>query len=206
MTFNRKHNTASLKVEKKEYEMFEGLPIWKHLKDNGEKHNAKMQGTDFGTLAELIGTREIKKSISNGLLNKLFPDIDIISVTRIRRNKSSKYGDYNLQINCKKDNVYSKKILIVEIKHGLIEISQQQIKRYSKYLIFPSEYFRKADEVKIIFMLFDRIDSINASSTYMLCEFNKTLASKIINAMPKIDEADENIDIFGVFNRAIEVP
>ncbi len=188
-------------IKKDVYEMCDGIPIWKHLKDNGEFHSARMQGTDFGTLAELIGTREIKKSIDNGLLNKLFPDIDIMSVNRIRRNKSSKYGDYNLQINYKKDNTYSKKILIVEIKHGLIEISQQQIKRYSKYLLFPSEYFRKADEVKVIFMLFNRIDSANSSSTYMLCEFNKDLANKIINAMPKVNETDNNIDIFEVFNK-----
>ncbi len=205
MSFNRKHNMASLKVEKKEYEMFEGIPIWKHLENNGTLHETHLWGSDYGVLAERIGKRVIHLKIKyEKFLNELFPDIEIISVFHRIKFKSAKrsreYGDYCVEISYKSNGKYGKKVLIVEIKHGLIHIHQKQIRRYSNYIINPSAYFRKADEVKIIFMLFTEINTLNATASYYLSEFNKEIANKIIDATPKVNETDENIDIFNVLD------
>lgn len=206
MSFNKKHNTASLKVEKKEYEMFEGLPIWRHLENNGTLHESYLCGSDYGVLAERIGKRVIRLKIKyEKFLNELFPDIEIISVFHRIKFKSAKrsreYGDYCVEISYKSNDKYGKKILIVEIKHGLIHIHQKQIRRYSNYILNPSAYFRKADEVKIIFMLFTEINTLNATTSYYLSEFNKEIATKIIDATSKVNEADEDTDIFGVFDK-----
>lgn len=205
MTFNRKHIIASLKVEKKEYEIFEGLPIWKHLENNGTFHETYLCGSDYGVLAERIGKRIVRLKIKyEKFLNELFPDIEIISVNHRIKFKSAKrsreYGDYCVEISYKSNGKYGKKVLIVEIKHGLIHIHQKQIRRYSNYILNPSTYFRKADEVRIIFMLFTEINTLTATASYYLSEFNKEIANKIIDATPKVNKADDNIDIFSVFN------
>ncbi len=205
MSFGRDHGIASLKIEKKEYEMHDGIPIWKHLENNGTVHESHIWGSDYGALAERIGKRNIGIKIKyEGFLNKIFPDINILSVARKTKFKSAKgsreYGDYCLEVHYKSNSVYGKKVLIIEIKHGLVKIHQKQIRRYSNYVINPSAYFRKADEVKIIFMIFTEIDTLNATTSYYLCEFNKELANKIIDAVPKVQETNDSIDIFEVFN------
>ncbi len=185
---------------REKYNMHNGIPIWKHLKNNGTEHKTDMHGVDYGLLAEQIGIREIRHLIKDkGFLYYFFPDITILSINRRRERK---YGDYCLEINYQQDKRYGKKILIVEIKHGKIEISQQQIKRYSNYLINSSTYFRKADEVKVIFMLFTEINTMVASASYSLCEFNKEFANKIIDAIPKMHETDINQNLFSTFEDA----
>lgn len=195
--FSRNHSVATPKIEKEEYEMHDGIPIWKHLKNGGVENKIRLRGVDYGLLAEQIGIREIKSLIiDNSFLDKTFPDITIISLNRKRQRR---YGDYCLEISYKKDNVYGKKVLIIEIKHGKIEISQQQIKRYSNYVVNLSAYFRKADEIKIYFMLFTKIDTLNSFATYALCEFNKSFASKIVDAVPK-QKTDSAISLFTLFD------
>lgn len=190
---------------KEQFDMQDGFPIWKHLMNNGQKHKAGLRGGDYGKLAEWIGIREVKECIKfRNLITDIFPDIIPLSLSRRVRKKSKhlEYGDYCLQISYKDKNGtrYGKKILIIEIKHGHIQISQQQILRYSKYLIDPAAYFRKADEVKVIFMIFTKINTINASATYLFCEFNQELAYKIINAIPKEPEQNKVTDIFAFMN------
>lgn len=208
MSFNRKHNIASLKIEKKEYEMHDGIPIWKHLENNGTVHETYIRGSDYGVMAERIGKRDINIKIKyEGLLNKIFPDINILSLFHRTKFKSSKqsreYGDYCLEVSYESNGQYGKKVLIVEIKHGLVKIHQNQIRKYSNYIINPSAYFRKADEVKIIFMIFTEINTMETSASYFLCEFNKELANRIIDAVPKVQETETNIDMFGVFEGVI---
>lgn len=190
-----------MSVKKEEYGMHDGLPIWKHLMDNGHEHRTKLKGGDYGKLAERIGKREIRELIKfKNFIAGIFPDIVSLSFSRKSkwRNRGLEYGDYCLEINYqKKDGTgYGKKVLIIEIKHGKIHIPQQQIRRYCEYIINPAAYFRKADEVKIIFMLFTEIDTASASATYSLCEFNPDLASRIINAVPKRYELDRTADVF----------
>lgn len=184
------------------YEMHDGIPIWKHLLNNGQEHQAKLRSNDYGKLAESIGKRELRNCIKfDNFLENLFSNITIISTER-RTKKSRRhleYGDYCIEISYIKDGVYGKKVLIVEIKHGKVHTSQQQIRRYSNYIINPSAYFRKADEVKVLFMIFTEINTMNASSTYYLCEFNKKFANKIIDAIPK-QEFDKDANIFASMN------
>jgi hypothetical protein len=193
--FSRKHSVATPKLEKEEYGMHDGIPIWKHLKYGGVENKINLRGIDYGSLAEQIGIREIKSLIRDKCLLKIFPNVMIISLNRKRQRS---YGDYCLEISYKKDNIYGKKVLIIEIKHGKIEISQQQIKRYSNYVVNPSAYFRKSDEVKVYFMLFTKIDTLNSFATYTLCEFNKSFASKIVDAIP-IQKANSS-DLFTLFD------
>ncbi len=190
------------------YKTQDGISLWKHLVDNGKEHKIILRGVDCSKLAERVGKRELNKLIkSDNLLDKLFPDMTIISINRKikKSNRSLEYGDYCIEISYMKHSDiwlpenskmrYGKKVVIIEIKHGKIEISQQQIRRYSKYIITPSAYFRKSDEVRIIFMLFTEINIINATATYFLCEFNKELANKIIDAIP-IQKCDGDINLF----------
>ncbi len=186
---------------KEQYDMQDGLPIWKHLMNNGQIHKAGLRGGDYGKLAEWIGIREVKNSIRfRNLITDIFPDIIPLSLTRKvkKKRRHLEYGDYCLEISYKEKNGarYGKKVLIIEIKHGHIQISQQQIRRYSEYIIDPAAYFRKADEVKVIFMLFTEINTITASATYLLCEFNQEFAHRIIDAIPKEQEQNKATDIF----------
>lgn len=208
MSFKQKHNITSLKIDKKEYDMHDGIPIWKHLENNGTVHETHIWGSDYGVMAERIGKRDIHIKIKyEGFLNRIFPDINILSVFHRTKFKSAKrsreYGDYCLEVSYESNGTHGKKVLIVEIKHGLVKIHQKQIRRYSNYIINPSVYFRKADEVKIIFMIFTEINTMEASASYFLCEFNKELANGIIDAVPKIQETETNIDMFGVFDRVM---
>jgi hypothetical protein len=197
-------------MKKEVYRMHDGIPIWMHLINNGQEYKTVLKGHDYGKLAERIGKRELNKFIKFGnFLDKLFPDTTIISTNRRTKksNRSLEYGDYCVEISYMKHSdiwlpensnmKYGKKVLIIEIKHGKIEISQQQIRRYSKYIITPSAYFRKADEVKVIFMLFTEINTTTASAVYTLCEFNKEFANKIIDAIP-IMEPDKNVNLFAL--------
>jgi len=202
--FSRRHLIATPKSSKKAYEMHDGMPIWMHLISNGEEHKTRIRGIDFGKLAEMIGRRELRNLIKfENLLDKVFQGIISISIHQKTKKsrRSLEYGDYCLEISYKKDGGYGKKILIVEIKHGKTEISQQQIHRYSNYIINPSAYFRKADEVKVIFMIFTEIDTLTASAFYSLSEFDKEFANKIINAMPKVSSVDvsDNVNMFSIF-------
>mgnify|MGYP003395056532 CR=1 FL=1 len=185
-------------MKKEIYDMHDGIPIWKHLLNNSQEHQTKLRSNDYGKLAESIGKRELRNCIKfNNFLDNLFPNIIIMSIER-KTKKSRRhleYGDYCTEISYTKDGVYGKKVLIIEIKHGKVYISQQQIRRYSNYIINPSAYFRKADEVKVLFMIFTEIDTMNASSTYFLCEFNTEFANKIVDAIPK-QEPDKNANIF----------
>lgn len=188
-------------MSKQIYEMYNGIPIWKHLINNGFEQTTHIKGEEYGKLAEWIGKRELRNLINNEhLIDKLLPDTAIVSIKRRTKksHRSLEYGDYCLEISyeypvfskCDKMR-YGKKILIIEIKHGKVQISQQQIQRYAKYVHEPEAYFRKADEVIIMFMLFTEIDTLCANAKYFFCEFNKELAEKIINNIPKSD--NENL-------------
>lgn len=102
---------------KEMYDMHDGLPIWKHLLNDGQEHHTKLRSSDYGKLAESIGKKELRNRIKfDNLLDKLFPNITIISIER-RTKKSRRhleYGDYCVEISYIKDGVYRKKCLLLK--------------------------------------------------------------------------------------------
>ena len=64
--------------------MIDGIPIWQHLKNGTKKNNIKLVATDYGGFAEIVGKRVLNRLTENGgILEELFPSIDIISVHRL---------------------------------------------------------------------------------------------------------------------------
>lgn len=55
----------------------------------------------------------------------------------------------------------------------------------------PGEYFPKANEVKVIFLMFDQIDTMGCSASYSIGELDKNIALKILESTPLTqDELD----------------
>lgn len=48
----------------------------------------------------------------------------------------------------------------------------------------PGEYFPKADELRVIFVMLDSIDTVNCSASYYIRELDKMLATKILESLP----------------------
>ena len=182
------------------YDMIDGIPIWKHLKSDATENKIKLIGSDYGKFAEILGKRVLDKLTEKiGILDDIFPEIDIVSVqasprTRIFTNAKIEMGDLILEISYKNNSDrFGKKVVIFEIKHGRFQIEQNQLKRYCSMINNPGEYFPKADEVKVIFMMFDKINTNKCSASYIMHELGKDLATKILENSPI--SVPENIDI-----------
>ena len=172
------------------YDMIDGIPIWRHLKNGATENKIKLIGSDYGKFAEILGKRILDKLTENGILEDILPEIDIVSVqasprTRIYTNAKIELGDLVLELSYK--NCYGnfgKKVVIFEIKHGRFQIEQNQLRRYCFMINNPGEYFPKADEVKVIFMMFDKINTNKCSASYVMHELGKDLAIKILKNSP----------------------
>ena len=71
---------------KKAYNMIGGVPIWQHLKNGVEERSAKLVAKDYGKFAEILGERLLYKLIKKGgILDEMFPGIDIVSVQKSPR-------------------------------------------------------------------------------------------------------------------------
>lgn len=175
--------------------MLNGIPIWQHLKNNGSENAVQLKAQDYGHLAERIGRRAIVIAIrENNLLNQLFPDVKILSWCRVNN-----IGDYSIELSYKLNEKYGKKAIVFEIKHGKIQIRQNQLKKYCNMIHAPSNYFNKADEVRIIYLLFDRIDTLSEQASYKMCELNKDLALKISTRTSTMQFTDIDSSIEGFF-------
>ena len=84
----------------------------------------------------------------------------------------------------KKDDTFGKKIVVFEIKHGKIIIEQNQLRRYCSMILKPGEHFHKADEVKVIYMLFDDLDTVNTSVFYSVQEIDKAFVRNVLENEP----------------------
>lgn len=166
---------------KAKYELIDGIPIWVHLK-NGASADfvADLTAGDMGIIAERVGKRILSQSLKD-MCEMFFPSIGVLSAKKIMIHG---YGDYLVEISYKDSNGYGKKILLFEIKHGKVHISQQQIKKYSSLLLNPDQYFRKADEIKIIYMIFEVIDTVNKKVHYYFSELNKDFGKLILDRPP----------------------
>jgi len=151
---------------------------------------------DFGRLAEMLGNRLLDNLTSpeGGFLEKIIhSDIIILSVKRIRDN----IGDYHIEISYKEKDkpIYGKKIVIFEIKHGFFQVEQRQLRRYCSMIISPGEFFKKSNDVKVFFLMFDRIDTMGDIASYSLKELDKDLARKVLaNAPTHEDEFTTNYE------------
>lgn len=170
--------------------MIEGIPIWQHLKNNIVEKDIQLIGPDYGKFAEILGKRELRRlTKKEGILDKIFPNVSIVSTKRMPRikiEKSSLYerGDLALEVSYKNDTAFGKKVVIFEIKHGKFQVEQNQLRRYCAMIDDPGAYFPKADEVKVIYMMFNEIDTLNCSATYYIHELDKNLAHKILESSP----------------------
>lgn len=165
----------------------DGIPIWQHLRNGAKNNNVKLVSTDYGGLAEIVGKRTLNKlTEKGGILEELFPEVEIISVhdshkIRILAHAKIELGDLILEISYKDSSGrFGKKIVIFEIKHGHFQIEQNQLMRYCFMINNPDEYFPKANEVKVIFMMFDRINTMKGSASYSIHELDKGLVAKIL--------------------------
>ncbi len=177
-------------IDRKIYNMIDSIPVWEHLKNGVEKTKINLKAGDYGKLAEILANRILGNILQrDGILDNIFSDIEIISIHFIKKFKVLErakigLGDIVLEVDYKKDGVYGKKIVIFEIKHGKMIIEQNQLRRYCAMIFNPGEHFHKADELKVIYMIFDKIDTLNASAFYSIKELDKEFARKILEQEP----------------------
>lgn len=182
---------------KKVYNMIDGMPIWRHLKNCAKENSVKLVARDYGKFAETLGERILYKLIKKGgVLEDIFPGADIVSVKKSPRMRvfartKAEMGDLALEVSYKDScsGRFGKKIVIFEIKHGRSPIVQNQLRRYCFMINSPEEYFPKAEEVRVVFLIFSKIDTIDGNASYSICELSKVLATKILESIP-IDTTD----------------
>ena len=156
------------------------IPIWKHLKDGATKKETCLTNKDAGKFAEIIGGRILWNFNKSKILNEIFPNIDIISANRMT---GLGVGDVAYKISYKKDDGYGQKIAIFEIKHGNILIGRFQFEKYCRIISEPKNYFPKAEDVSVIFMMFEQIDTLNKKASYSVYELDKRLALKFLEIL-----------------------
>jgi hypothetical protein len=181
-------------TDRKIYKMIDSIPVWIYLRNGAEKIEINLNQNDYGKFAEILGNKVLHSILQKGeVLVNMFPEIEIISVHFIKKFKVFErsmigLGDIVLEVDYKKDGTFGKKIVIFEIKHGKIIIEQNQLRRYCSMILEPGEYFHKSDEVKIIYMIFDDIDTLNASAFYSIKEIDKDFARKVLEQEPVGDD------------------
>lgn len=181
-------------TDRKIYKMIDSIPVWVHLKNGAEKIKINLQASDYGKFAEMLGNRVLNNILQRGgILDNMFSDIEIVSVHFINKFKILErakigLGDVVIEVDYKKDGIFGKKIVVFEIKHGKVIIDQNQLRRYCSMILNPGEHFHKADEVKVIYMTFDDIDTLNASAFYYIKEIDKDFARKVMEQEPVGDE------------------
>lgn len=179
------------------YKKIDGMSIRQHINNNAVYKDAVLLDTDYGRFAEVLGNRILR---GGGILKEIFPGMHISSVKELDRIKIEKgsyhqRGDLILQISYENGGVFRKKVVIFEIKyrdkHGNGKISSNQLVRYCNMVCSPEEYFHKADEVKVIFMIFDKIDITTGSVSYHMSELSKDLASKVLDSQYDEHHSDD---------------
>lgn len=164
----------------KSYAMIDGTPIWQHLKENNSFDvNENITPIDNGKIAEIIGKRILAQKIfrDKTLVGSFYQDPNMYIYSL---NKLNDGGDYTVQINYERAGKFGKKILLFEIKNRAFSIQQSQIQKYSSMILYPSNYFAKADEVKVVYMVFDVIDTVQQKVHYYFSVLEPTIAKKII--------------------------
>lgn len=156
--------------------MSKKIKCWEELSNNKTPdYEIKLIPADFGVVAEYVGVRTLIKILaSKENLNKFYPNVKTLQYKKINGD-----WDYGIEIHYRKNKEYGKKILIFEIKHGK-NIGHKQMHKYSDMVIDPKKYFPEADEVKVFYMIFENLDTLNRKATYHFCELEQTIAKKDI--------------------------
>ena len=164
----------------------DGVPIWEYLKNDVSIKETSLTNKDFGKFAEIIGKRITWNYKESGILNEVFPTIFIISANRKNlRVGNLRVGDIGYVISYKDNGEYKQKVVIFEIKHGRIMIGKYQFEKYCRILTDPKSYFPKAEEVKIVFMMVNDIDTKNKTANYYLKELDREFAYKFLYGQSK---------------------
>lgn len=177
-------------VDKKIYKMIDNIPVWVHLKNGAQNTKINLKANDYGKFAEFLGNRILHNITQRGgILDNMFHEVEIIRVDFIKNFKILEkekigLGDVVVEVDYRKDDVFGKKIVIFEIKHGKIMIDQNQLRRYCSMIINPREHFHKADEIRVIYMIFDDLDTMNACAYYSVNEMDKDFARNILEREP----------------------
>lgn len=173
------------------------IPIWKHLRDGATKKETCLTNKDAGKFAEIIGSRILWNFNKSKILNEMFPNINIVSANRMT---GLGVGDIAYKISYKKDDGndgkdggYGQKIVIFEVKHGHILIGRFQFEKYCRIISDPKNYFPKAEDVSVIFMMFEQIDTLNKKASYSVYELDKELARKFLE-MLNIDKNNNRFE------------
>jgi len=181
-------------TDRKIYRMVDSMPVWEHLKNGAKNTRINLKANDYGCFAEILGSRVLNDVFQRGeILRDVFPGIEIIATHPVKKFKILErakigLGDIVLEVDYKKDGVFGKKMAIFEIKHGKMMIDQNQLRRYCSMISNPGEYFKKADELKIIYMMFDKINTSNGSASYSIKEMGKDFAEKVLEQEPTGEE------------------
>lgn len=170
----------------------DGIPLWQYLKNEHDsaKKNLELTNKDFGKFAEIIGKRITWNYGKTGILNDVFPNITIISANR----RHLGVGDIGYIVSYKNnDGDFKQKVVIFEIKHGRLLIGKYQFGKYCRIVTEPENYFPKAEEVKVVFMMFEDINTIEKTAIYRLRELDKELARKFLTGLESGDEKNDKI-------------
>ncbi len=185
-------------IGRKIFKMVDSIPMWEHLKNDVEKTKINLKSSDYGKIAEILGSRILDNILQKDeIVKDMFPDIEIISTHFLHNFKVLErtkigLGDKILEVDYKKDGVFGKKIIVFEIKHGKIIIEQNQLRRYCSMIIKPGEHFQKADEVKVVYMIFSDVDTLECSAFYSIKEIDKDFAKKVLEGEPvKLSDVNE---------------
>jgi hypothetical protein len=209
----------------KAYNMIDGKPLYKHLKNDSQENEITLYDHDYGKFSELLGKKMVNYLSKNGGFSEIFPGICILSIQKItskkkkRRQGGSEFGDSAFELSYKDGDIYGNKIIIFEIKFGASRIKRQQFRRYCDMIDRPGEHFPKADEVKVLYIFFNKIDTIKGFASYQMCELDKEFVNKILQTeeqrevdvpikienseeleFPKNDDKNDNIDVNALYN------
>lgn len=182
----------------KNFSMIDGLPLHKHLKNGSHEDEMVLIDHDYGKFAEVLGKKMVNYASRNGGFSDIFPGICILSTHKIMSKRRTRHGpeigDIAFELSYKEGDKYGKKIIIFEIKYGVSRIKRSQIRKYCDMTDKPGEYFPKADEVKVIYIFFNKIDTVSGFTSYQICELSKELANKVLQSEGQKEIKD--IDIF----------
>lgn len=173
---------AKFRDDKVQSLKIDDIPIWKHLKNGAVQKDVKLTNKDSGKFAEIIGSRILWNFKQSKILDEIFPDIEILSA---RRMAGLGVGDFVYQISYKKNEGYGQRIAIFEVKHGNIKLGRFQFEKYCRIIGQPKNYFPKSEDVRIIFLMFEQIDTLSMNSSYLYKELDKELAIKFLEKLPK---------------------
>lgn len=165
------------------YKMVNDRPMWQNLEESGWVYQQKLRAIDYGFMAETLARSLLHDDVMKyRIIDGAFPDIEILATRHIHMPKEN--GNYIFEVDYTKDGKYGKKALILEVKHGKAMISQQQLRRYCDFTRNPSTFMKKADEVKIVYIFYNTIDTQRGICDIHISELSKSMIDSVVTSEP----------------------